>query len=118
MGGCNYGFFKRNQEMKSNKLHLILTHHWYDMIQSGAKRTEYRDFTMRYAKLLRGKTEVTFHRGYSNTTMKFKITGISVRFIDDEDIAAKIAPKEWLGRPVWAIYFEEMEEENETQTLD
>lgn len=104
--------------MKVKPLHLILTHHWYDMIESGAKRVEYRACTMRYARLLQGKTEVIFHKGYTKTIMRFKITRLSAHIINERDIKLEIAPKEWLGRMVYAIDFEEMEEENETQTLD
>ena len=101
--------------MKTNQLHLILTHHWYDMIESGAKRVEYRGCTTRYKKLLQNKTEVIFHRGYSKTTMKFKITRLRIKNINEKDITAELAPEEWFGRIVYAIDFEETEEENETQ---
>ena len=38
---------------KDNKtLHLVLKHKWWDMIASGEKKEEYRDFTPFYVKRL------------------------------------------------------------------
>lgn len=76
-------------------LHLVLKHKWYDMIDSGVKTEEYRNVTPYWTKrilgvdkilapeLLRGAyeydyTHVQFHRGYTNTTMIFKINYISI----------------------------------------
>lgn len=79
---------------KSGTIHLVLKHKWYDMIESGEKPEEYREntpywrtrllgspFSIFYVHPSRrpvrlpmeeGKT-VTFHRGYTNTTMTFDI---------------------------------------------
>lgn len=76
-------------------LHLVLKHKWYDMIDSGVKTEEYRDITPYWIKRILGVdkisisgllreayeydyTHVQFHRGYTNTTMIFKINYISV----------------------------------------
>lgn len=75
-------------------IHLVLKHKWYDMIDSGEKLEEYRDATPYWIKRLLGRQElklmaarlsqrvrlpikkgttVTFHRGYTNTTMTYHI---------------------------------------------
>ena len=75
-------------------IHLVLKHKWYDMIESGEKPEEYRDGTPYWAKRLLGcptfvaqparagqrvslpieeGTTVTFHRGYTSTTMIFEV---------------------------------------------
>lgn len=76
-------------------LHLVLKHKWYDMIDSGVKTEEYREITPYWTKRILGVekisisgllreeyeydyTHVRFHRGYTNTTMIFKINYISV----------------------------------------
>lgn len=64
-------------------LHLILTHHWYDEIESGRKSVEYRSNT-RYWRtrilnfLHQSDNTVTFHRGYTSTTMQFKVKKLVV----------------------------------------
>lgn len=78
--------------------HLVLKHKWYDMIASGEKKEEYRDCTSYWTKRLLGhcrwifglargctrsripvkeKKTVTFHRGYSSTTMTWEIQEFS-----------------------------------------
>lgn len=75
-------------------IHLVLKHKWYDMIESGEKPEEYRDFSEYWTKRLLGckhviarparqsfpmklpikkGTTVTFHRGYTKTTMTFEV---------------------------------------------
>lgn len=62
------------------KLHLVLTHHWYDEIVSGRKRTEYREMSDFWRKRIWGKKDdiktVTFARGYTDTTLTFDVVGI------------------------------------------
>ena len=78
-------------------IHLVLKHKWYDMIESGEKPEEYRDGTPYWAKRLLGcptfvaqparaglcvflpieeGTTVTFHRGYTSTTMTFEVDSL------------------------------------------
>lgn len=68
-------------------LHLVLAGKWYDLIDCGAKTSEYRACTPywnnRFMKhelfpgLSCGKYKtVVFHRGYTNKTMKFQIDSI------------------------------------------
>tara|TARA_R110002050_G_scaffold191532_6_gene326330 strand:- start:2128 stop:2403 length:276 start_codon:yes stop_codon:yes gene_type:complete len=63
-------------------LRLTLSYHWYQMIQSGEKRVEYREITPRWTKLIWDKrdqyTHICFSRGYSKTTMTFEVTAIDV----------------------------------------
>ena len=77
---------------KDNKtLHLVLKRKWWDMIESGEKKEEYRaqsDYWIKRLidgeyhgsdKLDRYKPfeNVCFHRGYTNTTMTFRIVCIT-----------------------------------------
>lgn len=56
-----------------HRIHLILKYKWYDLIEQGKKSVEYRRNTERLRKILRNKTYVVFHRGYTGVTMMFKI---------------------------------------------
>lgn len=61
--------------------HLVLTHHWFDEVASGRKRIEYRAMTHRWARLLvcvPPPREVVFHRGYTQTTMRFAVDKIDI----------------------------------------
>lgn len=77
---------------KDNKtLHLVLKKQWWDMIESGVKKEEYRSISEYWIKRLtlgkfRGNgcldsykpyKEVCFHLGYTNVTMKFEIACIT-----------------------------------------
>ena len=57
----------------TDMIHLILKYKWFDLIEKGEKRIEYRDATEFYRKRLQGKDKVCFHRGYTNKTMTFTI---------------------------------------------
>ena len=78
-------------------LDLVLKHQWYDMIDVGDKREEYRlhkpywckrllnqefaMFSQRYGYTTcnpKGYTHVRSHRGYTYVTMLWTITGISL----------------------------------------
>lgn len=83
-------------------LDLVLKHQWYDMIDSGEKKEEYREIkpfwdnkfscqshglcdlykNCKQITLGIGKcekyTHVKFHRGYTNTTMTFELESIKV----------------------------------------
>ncbi len=39
-------------ENNIKKVHLVLKHQWYDMIESGVKQEEYRNNTTRYQDML------------------------------------------------------------------
>lgn len=71
--------FKYNIRMKEQPrcLHLVLTHHWYDMIDDGLKSEEYRSLTPRYRRLLENQSYdyIVLHRGYTKTCMKFVYDG-------------------------------------------
>ena len=53
-------------------VHLVLTHHWYDEIAAGRKRTEYREQTGQWRMRLHQRTPypIVFHRGYTSTTLR------------------------------------------------
>ena len=61
-------------------LHLILTHHWFDEILAGRKRTEYRERSHRLLWRIWGQrdqiTRVRFARGYTSNTIEFPVTHI------------------------------------------
>ncbi len=63
-------------------LDLVLKGKWYDMIESGEKSEEYRDFIQHWvSRIWYHKTElkaVRFHRGYTNRTMTFEIKEIAI----------------------------------------
>jgi len=86
----------------SETLDLILCHKWYDMIEAGIKREEYRrksDYWNKRFKKYSYKY-VRFHRGYTNRTMLFELKRIKMGF----------GNKEW-GAPdeeVYIIYLGEL----------
>lgn len=73
-------------------LDLVLTYHWYDMIESGEKKEEYREIKPYWKRRLieqpmdedsghvffRDYDYVCFHRGYTSTTMIFTVREISM----------------------------------------
>lgn len=82
-------------------LDLVLKHKWYDMIESGEKKEEYREDKAYWIKRLtdlntdfvpfsyryhyeqipfKDYTHVRFHRAYTNTTMLFKLDGMDYGF--------------------------------------
>lgn len=84
-----------SQIMKT--IHLVLKHKWYDMIESGEKLEEYREWTEYWRKRLLGYpifvmqptrsvqrvtlpieegATVIFHRGYTSTTMTFQVDSL------------------------------------------
>lgn len=97
---------KSNNE-KSATLDLVLKVRWYEMIESGEKREEYRkigafwskrliaspdatkrdsgvpareygDFTINSGAAFRDFAFVRFHRAYTSTTMTFAVDGIEI----------------------------------------
>lgn len=103
--------------MSSDTLHLVVTRKWYDMIESGDKKEEYREIKGFWMKRLceemtaqfvpielnspsdfnctyKPYKYVCFHRGYTNETMTFILDGITTNY----------------GRPEWGatlgrVYF-------------
>lgn len=72
-------------------LHLVLKSKWYDKIESGEKTSEYRVCSEYWNKRFAGNKDstsihlrqfiydtVVFHKGYSATTMEFKIIKIQI----------------------------------------
>jgi len=62
---------------------LVLKHKWFDMIASGVKREEYRDYNDRYLKLADklnclppDERIIEFRRGYTKTTLKIRVNKI------------------------------------------
>ncbi|MCQ2574997.1 MAG: hypothetical protein MJ156_02755 [Alphaproteobacteria bacterium] len=66
--------------VNSNILHLVLKHKWFDKINSGSKTSEYRQCSDYWNKRLKQHKydTVTFHKGYTNTTISYKIKSISI----------------------------------------
>lgn len=65
-------------------LHLVLTHHWFDESTNPVdpKRTEYREMSARWMRLIYERreqiTHVRFARGYTKTTQTFSVTLIDI----------------------------------------
>ena len=82
---------RRSKEM--NTVHLVLEYEHYDAIDSGEKTIEYRDNSPYWRTRILGKHPsgkdskefVTFHRGYTNETMSFKIAYLVVPRPDEVD---------------------------------
>ena len=96
--------------MKDPKtLHLVLKRKWWDMIERGEKKEEYRAFTEYWVKRILVLTEqgqmkvhffrhldeeeiveykdfdaICFHKGYTNTTMTFENDGIEINYGREE----------------------------------
>lgn len=54
-------------------VHLVTKYKWYDLIDRGKKRIEFRDASDYWAKRLEGATHAIFHRGYTSVTMTWNI---------------------------------------------
>jgi len=85
-------------------LHLVLKRKWYEMIEQGVKTAEYREVKPYYMRRLRccaifpqsescdgcafgschGIESVCLHRGYTSTTMTFKIRQICIGYGNPE----------------------------------
>ena len=59
------------------KKHLILNHKWFDLISTGKKSSEYRDYEKWYQKL-KNVDVIVFHRGYTKTTITKIIQSIDI----------------------------------------
>ena len=61
-------------------LHLVLTYHWFDEIESGRKRVEYREKKSYWIERVWANREqiktVTFSRGYTSKTITFNVDKI------------------------------------------
>lgn len=101
---CKPGFRKRHLDFEEMKiLHLVLKGKWYDMIESGEKKEEYRKMKYYWGKRLLGcKTQfckgkyfcqecgsacirkkeaykyICFHRGYTSTTITVELKEIKI----------------------------------------
>lgn len=84
-------------------LNLVLKYCWFDLIKSGAKSFEYREYKPYWNKKFEGRTGeykfVKFRRGYGKNAeiMLFKIENIWL-YDGENDLNL---------RPVWAIYLGE-----------
>ena len=84
------------EDIKNKALHLVLKGKWYDMIDRGEKKEEYREVKKYWMKrLIEDVAEdeegytcchvfyvdydcVCFHRGYTSTTMTFAVESIEM----------------------------------------
>lgn len=85
----------KKNEPKKNELHLVVTGYWYDKIESGVKKEEYRTFAEYWIKrlcVLKGdeiidvKTfdSVKIHRGYTSKHMIFANPEIFIDTFENE----------------------------------
>lgn len=69
-------------ESHRHVLHLVLTYHWYDETDRGAKSIEYRAMTKRWMKQILDRrheiTHVRFARGYTATMRTFEVEKIDI----------------------------------------
>lgn len=86
----------------SRVLDLVLTFKWYDLIESGEKKEEYREIKPFYEKKITkfAYDRVRFHRGYSDVTMEYKI----------KKIRRGIGKPEW-GAPAYPVFIIELEQQ-------
>lgn len=65
-----------------SELHLVLKSKWFEMIDSGVKKEEYRDIKDYWTKRLYSKffDVLVFHKGYTNTTMRFRLETITAGY--------------------------------------
>jgi len=86
--------------MTDKTLHIVLEYKWYDFIESGKKFIEYRAMSDYWNKRLKNKDYnfITFHKGYTSTTMTFRIKTIFICNSKNNDLGIS---------PVWAIRFDE-----------
>ena len=59
------------------KKHLILKYKWFDLILTGKKTCEYRDYKKWYQRL-KNVDIIIFHRGYTKTTIAKNIQSIDI----------------------------------------
>lgn len=96
--------------MKSIKiLDLPLKKEWYNMIESGEKREEYREIKPYWSKRLVGKgyTHVRFRYGYTKRTMLFCLDSIAISFKGKPECGAPT------DRPVFIIKFHKQQNNDE-----
>ena len=62
----------------SKTCHMVLMHKWFDLIDKGLKKVEYRRLCDYWLKRLEDADRVTFHRGYTSQTMTFEIEHITL----------------------------------------
>jgi hypothetical protein len=82
-------------------LHLPLTYHWYDEIESGRKSIDYREQSEHWKSRIEGNTfdGVVLSRAYSGERMVKK-------WIKTEKLNSGIDTDLAVSGPVYAIYFE------------
>ena len=63
-------------------LDLILTHHWYDEVESGRKVIEYREMSSWWTRLIWDRrleiSRVRFRRGYTKTSITIPVVSIDI----------------------------------------
>lgn len=80
---------RRVRKSECAVLHLVLKHKWFDMIERGEKREEYRDLDKWHGRIIRlfiragaanatsnaylERIVVAFHRGYRKPSLFFKL---------------------------------------------
>ena len=104
MKSSDYPLSSLVTDNKPVDIHLILTHHWYDEIDAGRKWIEYREQSDYYKRMLlrnykllkqrfgdkntpllylyKNVRSVIFHRGYTRTTMRWRVKNIAVGYGD------------------------------------
>lgn len=85
-----------NRKLDMGKvLDLVLKHQWFDLIESGVKREEYREIKPFYERRFSRYSYdvVRFRRGYTKQTLLFQI----------ESIKRGVGKPEW-GAPPYPVF--------------
>ncbi len=63
-------------------LHLVLTHHWFDMVEEGKKTIEYRRISPHWKRMIWDRREqlktVSFSRAYTPQKITKRISNIDI----------------------------------------
>lgn len=71
---------KRTSQTDDGHIHTTLMYHWYDEIDKGTKRVEFREDKPYWQERLLGRKVplklITFSRGYTSTRMTWTVLGV------------------------------------------
>ena len=92
------------KKIKPKTLFCVLTAFWYDQIETGLKRVEYREVKSYWSKRLYGCSpgdKIIFSRGYTKRRMMATVTKIEIVYGLNTDLHT--------NKNVYAIHFENVQ---------